>query len=90
LTQPQPVVGRPRATARFPEFPAYGGAFADADPVPHLTIGEDDEVDALRATAEEVLFGLLPLQCTATSVTLLEELADGTWAARAAFPLGAE
>ncbi len=73
---------------RFPECPPYGGAFSDSDPVPHLTVGEGDDVEGLRDQAARALGGVLPLQCAAGSVTLLEEQADGMWSARAAFSLG--
>ena len=74
--------------ARFPECPPYGGAFAESAPEPHLTIGEGPDVDALRKEADRTVAAALPLSCTAGSVTLLEEQADGTWSERAAFTLG--
>ncbi len=74
--------------SRFPECPPYGDVFAGSDPVPHLTIGEGDNVEALRDEAGRAFGGSLPLDCRADSVTLLEEHADGTWSASAAFLLG--
>ena len=74
---------------RFPDSRPYGAAVADSEPVPHLTVGEGVDVEALRAEAERALGPALPIACTADSVTLLEEQPDGTWASRASFPLGA-
>jgi 2'-5' RNA ligase len=74
--------------ARFPERPPYGGEFAGSRPVPHLTVGEGEDVEAIAAAAERELAGRLPLACAASAVALLEERPDGTWAERAAFPLG--
>lgn len=72
----------------FPDSRPYGAAVADSEPVPHLTVGEGADVEALRAEAERELGPALPIACTADSVTLLEEQPDGTWAFCAAFALG--
>ncbi len=74
------------ATACFPDYPPYEGAFAET--VPHLTIGSGDDVDAIAAAAETELAPLLPLRSRASAVALLEEQADGRWAERCSFPLG--
>jgi 2'-5' RNA ligase len=76
-----------RTCARFPDRPPYGGAFAGSEHVPHLTIGEGEDAEAICAEVERTI-DCLPLPCAAHSVTLLEEHADGTWAPRAEFPLG--
>ena len=76
-----------RTRAAFPDHPPYGDAALA--PVPHCTIGVDDDQARLEAMAEEIAAGLgasLPIVCEATSVCLLEERADGTWSARASFP----
>jgi 2'-5' RNA ligase len=73
--------------ARFPEYPRYGGEFDGREPVPHLTVGEADDVEALAQAAERELGPHLPVRGSIGSVTLLEEQPDLTWAARAEFPL---
>jgi 2'-5' RNA ligase len=75
------------SSARFPEYPRYGGEFDEHDPVPHLTIGEADDVESLAATAQRELGPGLPLPCSARKVTLLEEQPGLTWAARTKFAL---
>lgn len=63
------------ATARWPEYPPYGGTI-DAL-IPHLTIGTT-RLDPSIA---------LPIACVAREVTLLEEGEDGRWRARRRFAL---
>lgn len=54
---PVPLVGLSTALQRaFPEWPAYGGAYAEF--VPHLTVGHGHPVEELRAAEREVRRGL--------------------------------
>ena len=77
-----------QATAAFPFFPPYGGAHAD--PVPHLTIGQagsPSELSVVEAAARRELGPALPFSFRVDALTLLEELADGSWRAARRFPL---
>ena len=81
------------AFAAFPDCPPYGGLIAEV--IPHLTIGDRDDVAALRAAAEAVR-GHLPIATRVTAVTLMAGPAPGNlaippgqWRTLAAFPLGA-
>jgi 2'-5' RNA ligase len=76
-----------RTTARFPDYPPYQGAFAEV--IPHLTVGSGEGIEAIDEAARRELAPHLPLYGKATAVTLLEEQPDGTWVARASFPLAA-
>lgn len=70
----------------FPAYPPFEGAFADV--VPHLTVGQDQPLDVLRA-AEKAAKGHLPVTGTASEVLLLaQEGPGGRWKRRACFPLG--
>jgi len=76
--------------SRFPEFPPYGGGFAE--PVPHLTIGAaspDAPVDEIARVAGVELASALPIRFRADAAWLLVEQEDGTWVADERFPLGA-
>lgn len=80
------------AHAAFPECPPYGGQIAEV--IPHLTIGDRDDLAALRAAAEAVR-GHLPIEARATAVTLMAGPAPGNlaippgqWRTLTAFPLG--
>jgi 2'-5' RNA ligase len=101
LTQPEPVVGRPRETALSivvpeAEEPTAGfrarfleRAFARRIPA-HVTLlypfADADSVDAeLMETLRALYASAGPFTF---ELTLLEEHADGTWAPRAEFPLG--
>jgi 2'-5' RNA ligase len=64
------------ARAAFPECPPYGDKYADV--VPHLTIGDRDDPEALRAAAEAVR-GHLPVATRAAAVTLMAGPLRGTW-----------
>ena len=75
----------------FPSCVPYGGQYDDV--VPHLTIGYEGGVPALRAAGEAVR-PHLPIEATATEVTLMagpdSETPDtppGQWRKLAAFPL---
>jgi hypothetical protein len=71
---------------RFPQWLPYGAAFEDV--VPHLTIGSDENIDAMTSAAREEFGAVLPVPARATGVTLLEEQPDGTWADGTTFRLG--
>ena len=82
-----------RTLQAFPDYPPYGGQYADADVTPHLTIGHDADLDVLRAAADCVREHL-PIGGTATEVTLMAgpkpgtpATPPGTWRRIAAFPL---
>lgn len=61
---------------RWPDHPPYGGIHDTV--IPHLTVSEHPvDVDVP-----------LPIAARADAVTLIEEQADGRWAARLRFPLG--
>lgn len=76
-------------TAAFPEFPPYGGAFAEV--VPHLTIGDHHDVAALRAAERDVL-ARLPFTQAVVEVELWAGPAPvsgrGTWRHLRSYPLG--
>ena len=72
--------------ARFPEHPPYGGAFADV--VPHLTIGHDVPVEALRGAAEAVS-ARLPLRAEPREVWLMVGAPEpDSWHTAARFAFG--
>ena len=58
----------------FPQYPPFEGVFAD--PTPHLTVGHEAAVEALRE-AEFGLAGLAPIRGRANAVTLLEQTVVG-------------
>jgi 2'-5' RNA ligase len=71
----------------FPELPPYGDP--DLAPVPHCTIGADDDPTRLDEIVAELRAGLdpqLPIRCKVEAITLLEELDDETWIERESFP----
>lgn len=70
----------------FPDYPPFEGAFAD--PIPHLTVGHESPIEALRA-AEDELAGLAPVTGRASRVTLLVQPVPGQpLHVRTTFPLG--
>lgn len=75
-----------RVFAEFPDFPPFGGQFADV--VPHLTVGLDRPADVLRR-AELRITPALPVTARASAVTLMAESSPGQrWETLASFPLG--
>lgn len=73
--------------AAYPEYPPYGDP--DLVSVPHCTVGTDDDAGVVEEMARALRSGLgpqLPIRCHAAETTLIEELPDGMWAARATFP----
>ena len=72
---------------RFPTYPPYGDP--EHVPVPHCTLGVDDDPGRVEAMVRELRAQLrpsLPIRCRAAEVSLVGELADGTWITRDAFP----
>lgn len=70
----------------FPAFPPFEGHFDDV--VPHLTIGHGHPLSDLR-TAEASVQARLPIQASATAVTLMtQQSAGGHWTKAATFSLG--
>ena len=73
--------------AVFPDCPPYAGRIED--PQPHVTVGQfSDETDQQRvrqAFAAEV-GPALPLQCTATALSLFVSDSMGNWSVAARFP----
>ncbi|MEU4564797.1 2'-5' RNA ligase family protein [Actinoplanes sp. NPDC023936] len=76
-----------RIAARFPPAQPYGGEYAEV--VPHLTVGHDQPVAALRAAAARVE-PLLPIRARVTSLRLLAGAPESgePWHTLADFPLG--
>jgi 2'-5' RNA ligase len=75
-----------RVFAEFPDFPPFGGQFADV--VPHLTIGLDCPAETLRR-AELQIVPALPVTARASAVTMMAESSPGgRWHTVASFPLG--
>lgn len=76
-------------TVEFPEHPPYRGEFAEV--VPHLTVGHDHSLGALRE-AEDVVRALLPFRQVVTEVELWSGPAlasgQGQWRFVRAYPLG--
>ena len=77
----------------FPACAPYNGQYADV--TPHLTIGQRGGLPALR-TAAQAVRPYLPIEATATEVTLMAGPSPetpgaepGRWRDLAAFPLGA-
>jgi 2'-5' RNA ligase len=84
---PEPFVAITRAlTARWPEFPPYGGAY-DAV-IPHLTVAATNGGADLAALEAE-LNGGLPIPARADAVWLMEGQPKDRWAIRAVFPFTA-
>lgn len=71
---------------RFPGYPPYRGAHPDL--VPHLTVGHDAPVDALRAAAVAIE-PCLPIRSRVTAARLMQgTAAAGSWHTVAVLPLG--
>jgi hypothetical protein len=74
-----------RVVEAFPAYPPYGGDFGGN--MPHLTIGDGQPADDLRA-AEESIRPLLPITGEVAAVSLIaQEFPDGQFRQVAAFPL---
>lgn len=72
---------------RFPQWPPYGGEFAEV--IPHATLGEDVDAAAVFSEIERRVAAHLPRRCQARDVVLLEEFTPGRWRERDRFPFGA-
>ena len=90
---PEPIAELRRWIAglwqRFPDFPPYGGQFAEI--VPHATLGTWDDPqrqEELVARARELTRGMFPLACGIQDVALLEEHAPDRWRELRRLPLG--
>jgi hypothetical protein len=71
--------------ARFPDFPPYGGEFADV--VPHLTV-TDRQPPEVMAAADQRVRPWLPIAARVGAVRLLVgSPAPGAWRTVAQFPL---
>lgn len=77
-----------RVAEAFPDFPPYGGKFADI--VPHLTLAQLEDADQLEKVAEHFQAACgwrLPLALRAEAVALLDN-DHGDWRIGATFRLG--
>lgn len=77
-----------RTREAFPQHPPYGDP--TLEPVPHCTIGVDDDPARVAAMLDELRQELgrsLPIRCRASSVDLLEQREDESWLLRERFPL---
>jgi|SRR5215467_6229425 len=70
-------------TARWPEAPPYGGAFAEV--IPHLSVAKDQPADVFAA-AEAELSPRLPVAARISAVQLIA-LAGCRWQQQRTFPL---
>jgi 2'-5' RNA ligase len=74
-----------RVFRAYPAFPPFEGQFDDV--IPHLTIGHGHPLNDMR-TAEDSVRGRLPIEASATAVTLMtQQAAGGHWTKAATFPL---
>ena len=79
----QPFVAMTEAlAAAFPDFPPYGGEFAEV--VPHVTVAQADE--SILAALESELARRLPVQARVERTWLVENTPAG-WRRHTAFPL---
>ena len=79
----QPFVAMTEAlAAAFPDFPPYGGEFAEV--VPHVTVAEANE--NILAALENELAPRLPVQARVERAWLVENTTAG-WRRHTAFPL---
>ncbi len=70
----------------YPAFPPFEGQFDDV--VPHLTVGHGHPLNDLRA-AEDSVQDRLPVESSATAVTLMtQQSSGGHWTKTATFTLG--
>jgi 2'-5' RNA ligase len=73
--------------ARHPDTPPYGGKWPST--VPHLSVAwvkDEQQLDRIADDFAQAAQGRLPIQATATEVTLMEKK-SGHWRVRAAFGL---
>jgi hypothetical protein len=72
--------------AAFPDFPPFGGQFDEV--VPHLTVGFESPVDAMRCVEQQITASLPVTGRVATVTLIAEESPNGRWGTSASFPLG--
>lgn len=75
--------------AAFPRFPAYGGRHLE--PSPHLTVAvvaPGSPQARLRRELEVELAGQLPVECTASALSILGSDAHGLWTSRRRLEFG--
>jgi 2'-5' RNA ligase len=72
-------------SGRWPECPPYGGEFESV--VPHLTVGDAVDPDALADVVADVAPGL-PLHTRIDAVTLMTPNGGGHWKQHSQYPLG--
>lgn len=87
---PEPGEGFSALTAAvcsaFPDYPPYGGAFAEV--IPHLTVAAYAEADRMRAAALATA-AWLPINASVRAVHLFQGSdAPGAWRSVAVLPLG--
>ena len=68
---------------RWPEFPAYGGAFSTV--IPHLTVADHVGADVLDMVDRNVA-NHLPIRCRATEAWLMCSDDHGVWSRHEVFP----
>ncbi len=70
---------------RWPDWPPYGGVHPD--PIPHLTVGDDEDYASMVEAASAVE-PLLPVETTVTEIELIAgDATPGSWKRLATFPL---
>jgi 2'-5' RNA ligase len=86
-TDPRPFRALTQHVFRaYPAFPPFEGQFDDV--VPHLTVGHGHPLNDLRA-AEDSVQDRLPIESSATAVTLMtQQSSGGHWTKTATFTLG--
>ncbi len=73
----------------FPEYPHWGGRFAEV--IPHMTLADQIDEAQLESTLARLrprVEPLLPLTVVADEASVLAERADGHWVVAARLPLG--
>jgi 2'-5' RNA ligase len=77
-----------RVAEAFPDYPPYGGKYAEV--IPHLTLAQFEDAGQLEDVAAHFRAtggGRLPLALRAEAVTLMDN-DHGAWRVAATFPLG--
>jgi 2'-5' RNA ligase len=86
-TPPEPFLTLINAVSSlFPDSPPYEGQFDE--PVPHLTVAQDEEAALAPIEADFSKFAMqfLPLHCRARELLLMDN-SESLWKTRAIFPL---
>ena len=74
--------------ASYPATPPYGGAFSDADPVPHATVTAYEHTDLDLEGVRTRVEPLLPMPCLLRAASLLEEYEPDRWRDLVSLPFG--